>query len=57
MIQGRKDPAVRPLSRPNFGPSFATYAANTAYWALLKQPYKQEVAYAGSFGSNRLAGI
>src|SRR5450759_256590 len=29
---GRTDPAVWLLSRPNFGPTFASIAANTIYW-------------------------
>ena len=41
-LEWRTDPAVWLLSRPNFDLAFATFAANTTYWVLLKQPYKQK---------------
>jgi hypothetical protein len=43
-LEGRTNPAIWLLSRPNFAPLFASFVANTTCWGLLKQPYKQESA-------------
>ena len=43
-LERRTDPAIWLLSPPNFDLAFATFAANTTYWVLLKQPDKQKLA-------------
>lgn len=43
-LEERTNPAMCLLSRPNFGPSFASFAASTPYWGPLKQPDKQDLA-------------
>jgi HAD superfamily phosphoserine phosphatase-like hydrolase len=42
--RGRTSPAMGRLSRPESRLSSASFAANTTYWGLLKQPDKHELA-------------